>query len=58
MELLLLILTTFNMYTVDTHSVNYKHIAIESAGVTYHIEEDYSITIEYKGVNHNEWNNS
>ena len=50
MELLLLVLTTLNMLTIDTHSISYTHIAIETTGATYHVEEDYSITIEYKDV--------
>ena len=55
MKLLLIALSTLNMYTVDTHSIYYEHIAIETAVVTYHVEEDYSITIEYKeGMNNNE----
>lgn len=55
MKLLLLILTTLNMNTVDTHSIHYKHIAIETTGATYHVEEDYTISIEYKeGMNNNE----
>lgn len=53
MKLLLLTLTTLNMLTIDTHSIYYTHIAIETTEATYHIEEDYSITIEYKGVSHN-----
>lgn len=40
------------MYTLDTHAVYYEHIAIETSEAVYHIEEDYSITVEYKEVNH------
>ena len=55
MELLLIALSTLNMLTVDTHSIYYTHVAIETTGVTYHVEEDYSISIEYKeGMNNNE----
>ena len=55
MELLLLVLTTLNMHTVDTHSIHYEHVAIDTPGATYHLEEDYSISIEYKeGMNYNE----
>ena len=50
MKLLLLTLTALNMYTIDTHSIRYEHIAIETTGATYHIEEDYTISIEYKDV--------
>ena len=55
MKLLLLTLTTLNMYTIDTHAIYYEHIAIETTGATYHLEEDYSISIEYtEGMNNNE----
>ena len=55
MELLLIALSTLNMLTIDTHSISYTHIAIETTGATYHVEEDYSISIEYKeGMNNNE----
>ena len=58
MELLLIALSTLNMLTIDTHSIYYTHVAIETTGATYHIEEDYSISIEYKeGMNNNEWIN-
>lgn len=53
MELLLIALSTLNMYTLDTHAIYYEHVVIETNEVRYHIEEDYSLTIEYKGVNHN-----
>lgn len=54
MELLLIALSTLNMLTIDTHSIHYEHVAIETTGATYHLEEDYSISIEYKEVNYNE----
>ena len=55
MELLLIVLTTLNMLSIDTHSIYYEHIAIETTGATYHVEEDYTISIEYKeGMNNNE----
>ena len=55
MELLLLALTTLNMLTIDTHSISYTHVAIETDGATYHLEEDYSISIEYnEGMINNE----
>ena len=53
LELLLITLSTLNMYTIDTHSIHYKHVAIETTEAIYHIEEDYSVTIEYKEVSHN-----
>ena len=55
MELLLLVLTTLNLYTLDTHAIHYEHIIIETDEAFYHIEEDYSITIQDKeGMNNNE----
>ena len=54
MELLLITLSTLNMLTIDTHSIYYEHVAIETTGATYHVEEDYTISIEYKGVDYNE----
>ena len=55
MELLLIALSTLNMLTLDTHAVYYEHIAIETSEAVYHIEEDYSITIQDKeGMNNNE----
>ena len=55
MELLLLVLTTLNMHTIDTHAIYYEHVVIETDEVFYHIEEDYSITIQGKeGMNNNE----
>ena len=54
MELLLIVLTTLNMYSIDTHSIYYDHVAIETDEAFYHIEEDYSITIQDKeGMNNN-----
>ena len=55
MKILLITLSTLNMYTIDTHSIYYSHVAIETDGATYHVEEDYTISIEYKeGMNNNE----
>ena len=55
LELLLITLSTLNMYTIDTHSIHYTHVAIETTGAIYHLEEDYTISIEYKeGMNNNE----
>ena len=42
------------MLTIDTHSISYEHIVIETTWATYHIEEDYSISIEYKEADSNE----
>ena len=43
------------MYTIDTHSIYYSHVVIETDEATYHLEEDYSISIEYnEGMINNE----
>ena len=55
MEILLIALSTLNMLTIDTHAIYYEHVSIDTGEVVYHLEEDYSITIEYKeGMNNNE----
>ena len=53
-ELLLTALSTLNMLTTDTHAIHYEHVVIKTDEVFYHIEEDYSVTIEYKGVDNHE----
>ena len=50
MKTLLLALSTLNMLTLDTHAIYYEHIAIETNEAVYHIEEDYSVTVQYKEV--------
>lgn len=50
MKLLLITLSTLNMLTLDTHAIYYEHIAIETSEAVYHIEEDYSVTVQYKEV--------
>lgn len=50
MKLLLIALTTLNMHTIDTHSIYYTHIKIETSEAVYHLEEDYSITVVHKEV--------
>ena len=42
------------MLTLDTHSIYYEHVVINTDEARYHLEEDYSVTVEYKGVNYNE----
>ena len=48
MKLLLIALSTLNMLTLDTHAIYYNHVMIETDEAFYHIEEDYSITIQDK----------
>ena len=55
MKLLLIALTTLNMHSIDTHAIYYTHVVIETDEAFYHIEEDYSITIQDKEeMNNNE----
>lgn len=48
MKTLLLLLATLNLNTFDTHSNGYESNPIMIDGLTYRIEEDYSISVEYK----------
>lgn len=48
MKLILTLLATINMVTVDTHSKDYKSFIIETDTKIYKIEEDYSITEQFK----------
>lgn len=50
MKLLLIALSTLNFYTLDTHSIYYTHVEIETSEAVYHIEEDYNVTVQYKEV--------
>lgn len=48
MKTLLLLLSILNLNTLDTHSNSYEPNPIMIDGLTYKIEEDYSISVEYK----------
>lgn len=48
MKTLLMILTVLNAMTLDTHATNYNPTEIDLGGHLYHINEDYSISYEYK----------
>lgn len=47
MKTLLTIIAILNLNTVDTHGVNYQPNSIQYDGLTYKIEEDYSVSINY-----------
>lgn len=48
-KLMLTIIATINLNTVDTHSINYEPFIIETSDTIYRIEEDYSISEHLKG---------
>lgn len=50
MKTILTIMAIINLNTVDTHSVKYEPIIIETSTVTYRIEEDYSVTEQFKTI--------
>ena len=50
MKTLLIIIASINLNTIDTHSIRYEPIVIETSTVTYRIEEDYSISEQFKTV--------
>ena len=47
MKTLLILIATFNLSTVDTHTVDYQPNPIRHDGLTYQIEEDYSVSVNY-----------
>ena len=50
MKLILTLLATINMVTIDTHSKDYEPFIIETDTKIYKIEEDYSITEQFKTI--------
>lgn len=49
MKTLLTLLVIANVSTVDTHANNYEQTTIAIGGHEYRIEEDYSVSYEFKG---------
>lgn len=47
MKTLLVLIATLNMASVDSHTLEYNPNPIQYNGLTYQIEEDYSISMEY-----------
>lgn len=50
MKTLLSLLVLTNLSTVDTHATIYEPITIAIGGHEYKIEEDYSLSYEFKGA--------
>lgn len=48
-KLILTIIATINLNTIDTHSIKYEPFVIETNNMIYQIEEDYSISETLKG---------
>lgn len=49
MKTLLTLLAIANLSTVDTHANSYEPTTITIGGHEYKIEEDYSLSYEFKG---------
>ena len=49
MKLILTIIATINLNTIDTHKENYEPLIIETNSEIYQIEEDYSVSQTLKG---------
>lgn len=49
MKTLLTLILLSNLSTVDTHANNYEPTTITIGGHEYKIEEDYSLSYEFKG---------
>lgn len=50
MKTLLALLAIANLSTVDTHAASYDPTTIVIGGHEYRIEEDYSLSYEFKGA--------
>lgn len=50
MKTLLIIIASINLNTVDTHSIRYEPIIIETTTSIYQIEEDYSVSEQLKTI--------
>ena len=48
-KIILTIIATINLNTVDTHKENYEPFVIETNESIYQIEEDYSVSQTLKG---------
>ena len=48
-KIILTIIATINLNTVDTHKENYEPFVIETSDMIYQIEEDYSVSEILKG---------
>ena len=50
MKTILTLIALMNLNTVDTHSIRYEPFVIETDTVTYKIEEDYTVTEQFKEI--------
>ena len=50
MKTILTLIALMNLNTVDTHSIRYEPIVIETSTATYQIEEDYTVSEQFKTI--------
>lgn len=50
MKTILTLIALMNLNTVDTHSIKYEPYVIETKTATYKIEEDYSVSEQFKTI--------
>ena len=50
MKTILTLIALINLNTVDTHSVRYEPIIVETATSIYQIEEDYTVSEQLKTI--------
>ena len=48
MKTILTLIALMNLNTVDTHSIRYEPIIVETSIATYQIEEDYTVSEQFK----------
>ena len=50
MKTILTLIALMNLNTVDTHSIRYEPFVIETSTATYQIEEDYTVSEQFKTI--------
>ena len=50
MKTILTLIALMNLSTVDTHSIRYEPIVIETSTAIYQIEEDYTVSEQFKEI--------
>lgn len=50
MKALLTLIALLNMNTLDTHSIRYEPLVIETSTAIYQIEEDYTVSEQLKTI--------
>lgn len=48
MKTILTLIALINLNTVDTHSIRYEPIIVETSTAIYQIEEDYTVSEQFK----------